>query len=203
MDRPAKGHRLAFGRDLERSMVEKDRPADFSPQAKQRGCDTTQNFKEWRNWEPKYTIWNPDFESVKIALKNLIWTVWIHLNSMGFGVRSRQWLREDVGGLQLKQAFADFKATSEALRLLRFDNLNIFKYIWCFLPLQPFCPFCQAAWDSFRPTVEATRKDPWCSRLPRKLSLFRFIFQQNALAGPLWPVCHRSEGDAVFSLWKV
>lgn len=37
----------------------------------------------------------------------------------------RQWLREDVGGLQLKQAFADFKA----------------------------------AWDSFRPTVEATRQD--------------------------------------------
>eukprot|EP00435_Cladocopium_sp_Y103_P068698 s102_g32.t1 len=37
----------------------------------------------------------------------------------------RQWLREDVGGLQLKQAFADFKA----------------------------------AWDSFRPTVQATRQD--------------------------------------------
>ena len=27
-------------------------------------------------------------------------------------MRLRQWLREDVGGLQLKQAFADFKAST-------------------------------------------------------------------------------------------
>ena len=137
------GHSVDFGRKLEKPMVAKDWPVDISPQAgmqRLRSC-----------------LWEDQF------VRSFSWTT-CHWPIC------RQWLREDVVGLELRQAFAAFKATCLGSRAwknrkMQHVTLTTFHIFHRFLQissrfssvLHRSCP-CQAAWDSFRPTVEATRK---------------------------------------------